>query len=107
VTTEGAADDASRSAVAGDQASGTPAGVDDGDVTAAPGAVAKDADRAGSFSDRVVVLFDARGTATDGRPYVNSYAWFFRMRSGRVIEANAFFDAIAFDDLWSRITPAG
>lgn len=57
-------------------------------------------------ADRVVILFDARGTATDGKPYVNSYAWFFRMRSGRVIEANAFFDAIAFDDLWSRITPA-
>lgn len=56
--------------------------------------------------DRVVILFDARGTATDGKPYVNSYAWFFRMRSGRVVEANAFFDAPAFDDLWSRVTPA-
>lgn len=57
-------------------------------------------------ADRVVILFDARGTATDGKPYVNSYAWFFQMRSGRVVEANAFFDAIAFDDLWSRVTPA-
>jgi ketosteroid isomerase-like protein len=58
-------------------------------------------------ADRVVILFDARGTATDGKPYVNTYALFFRMRSGRVIEANAFFDALAFDNLWSRITPAG
>lgn len=26
--------------------------------------------------DRVVIRFDAAGTAADGRPYVNSYAWF-------------------------------
>lgn len=57
-------------------------------------------------ADRVVILFDAAGTAKDGRPYTNSYAWFFRMAGGRVIEANAFFDAIAFNDLWARVTPA-
>ncbi|WP_428680413.1 nuclear transport factor 2 family protein [Sphingopyxis sp.] len=56
-------------------------------------------------ADRVVILFDAAGTARDGRPYANSYAWFFRMEGGRVVEANAFFDAIAFDDLWSRVAP--
>lgn len=56
-------------------------------------------------SDRVVILFDAAGTAKDGKPYINSYAWFFRMKSGRVVEANAFFDAIAFNDLWARVTP--
>lgn len=56
-------------------------------------------------ADRVVILFDAAGTATDGRPYTNSYAWFFRMAGGRVVEANAFFDAVAFNDLWARVTP--
>lgn len=56
-------------------------------------------------ADRVVILFDAAGTARDGKPYTNSYAWFFRMEGGRVVEANAFFDAIAFDDLWSRVAP--
>lgn len=56
-------------------------------------------------ADRVVVLFDAAGTARDGKLYRNSYAWFFRMEDGRVVEANAFFDAIAFDDLWSRVAP--
>lgn len=55
--------------------------------------------------DRVVILFDAAGTATDGKAYTNSYAWFFRMAGGRVVEANAFFDAIAFNDLWARVTP--
>lgn len=57
-------------------------------------------------ADRVVILFDARGTAKDGAPYVNTYAWFFRMQAGRVVEANAFFDAIAFNDLWARVAPA-
>lgn len=56
-------------------------------------------------ADRIVILFDAAGTARDGKPYVNSYAWFFRMKSGRVVKANAFFDAIAFNDLWARVTP--
>jgi ketosteroid isomerase-like protein len=57
-------------------------------------------------AENVVILFDARGTARDGKPYVNSYAWFFQMRQGRVIKANAFYDAITFNDLWSRVTPA-
>lgn len=56
--------------------------------------------------DRVVIFFDARGETRDGQPYVNTYAWFFRMKDGRVVEANAFFDAIAFNDLWTRVTPA-
>lgn len=56
-------------------------------------------------ADRVVVLFDAAGTARDGKPYTNSYAWFFRMEGRRVVEANAFCDAVAFDDLWSRVAP--
>lgn len=56
-------------------------------------------------NDRVVILFDAAGTAKDGKPYTNTYAWFFRMKSGRVVEANAFFDAVAFNDLWARVTP--
>ncbi len=53
----------------------------------------------------VIVLFDARGIARDGEPYVNSYAWFLDMRAGRIIRATAFFDAIAFNDLWMRIPP--
>jgi ketosteroid isomerase-like protein len=57
-------------------------------------------------SDRVVVHFDARGTARDGKPYVNSYAWFFQMKGGQVVRASAFFDAIAFNDLWARVVPA-
>jgi len=57
-------------------------------------------------ADRVVILFDAHGIARDGEPYANSYAWFFRMEGGRVIEANAFFDALAFNALWERVAPS-
>ena len=56
--------------------------------------------------DTVVVFFDARATARDGEPYVNTYAWFLDMRAGRIVRASAFFDAIAFNDLWSRVEPA-
>lgn len=55
--------------------------------------------------DRVVIHFDAAGTARDGMPYVNTYAWFFHMEGGRVTRAFAFFDAIAFNDLWARVAP--
>lgn len=55
--------------------------------------------------DTVVVRFDASGTARDGETYANSYAWFLDMRDGRIVAATAFFDSIAFDALWRRVTP--
>jgi uncharacterized protein len=55
--------------------------------------------------DTVIVFFDAKGTARDGKPYVNTYAWFLDMRDGKVIAASAFFDSIEFDELWARVTP--
>ena len=56
--------------------------------------------------DTVVVLWDGHGVANDGRPYDNSYAWFLRMRDGLVVDGTAFYDSIAFDDLWNRVPPA-
>lgn len=53
--------------------------------------------------DTVIVLWDGRGTANDGRPYVNSYAWFMKMRDGKVIDGTAFYDSISFNDLWERV----
>ena len=50
-------------------------------------------------------VFDASGMARDGKPYANTYAWFFEMREGKVVEASAFFDSLAFNDLWQRVTP--
>lgn len=56
-------------------------------------------------NDWVIALFDAAGTARDGKPYRNTYSWYLRLRDGRIVEAVAFFDTIAFTDLWNRITP--
>jgi ketosteroid isomerase-like protein len=55
--------------------------------------------------DAVIIFFDAAGTARDGKPYTNTYAWFFEMRDGKVVRAWAFFDSLAFNDLWRRLRP--
>ncbi|QGM05621.1 nuclear transport factor 2 family protein [Stenotrophomonas maltophilia] len=55
--------------------------------------------------DTVIVFFDASGTARDGQPYNNTYAWFLQMKAGRIIRAHAFYDAIAFNALWTRVQP--
>ena len=39
--------------------------------------------------DTVIVLFDAAGTAP-----------------GKIVNAFAFFDALEFNDLWKRVSPA-
>lgn len=58
-----------------------------------------------SDGDTVIVLFDAAATAKDGLPYRNTYAWFLRMRDGRIASATAFFDTRLFDEFWSRVKP--
>ena len=55
--------------------------------------------------DTVIAHFDAQGTARDGKPYINSYAWILTLKDGRIVRAFAFFDAKAFDDFWTRIPP--
>jgi len=56
--------------------------------------------------NQVIILFDGSAIARDGEPYVNTYAWFFDMKNGKVVNATAFFDSIAFDELWQRVKPA-
>ena len=53
--------------------------------------------------DTVIVFFDASGTARDGRPYTNTYAWFLGLENGKVVKASAFFDSIVFNDFWQRV----
>lgn len=55
--------------------------------------------------DSVIIFFDASGVARDGKPYVNTYAWFLELRDGKILKAHAFYDSIAFNDLWRRVTP--
>jgi ketosteroid isomerase-like protein len=55
--------------------------------------------------DMVIILFDAEATVRDGRPYHNTYTWFFQMRDTQVIKATAFFDNRDFDEFWNRVSP--
>jgi ketosteroid isomerase-like protein len=55
--------------------------------------------------DTVIIFFDASGTARDGKPYRNTYAWFLDMRDGKVVKAFAFFDSVVFNEFWQRVKP--
>jgi ketosteroid isomerase-like protein len=55
--------------------------------------------------DTVIVFFTAGGTARDGKPYENTYAWFLTLRDNKIVRAVAFFDSVEFNDLWTRVTP--
>lgn len=55
--------------------------------------------------ETVIALFDAKGIARDGKPYSNTYAWILEMEDGQIVRAHAFFDSIAFDEFWKRVSP--
>ena len=55
--------------------------------------------------DTVIALFDAEGTARDGKPYRNTYTWYMKMDAGSIVEVIAFFDTIEFTDFWTRVKP--
>jgi uncharacterized protein len=57
-------------------------------------------------SDMVVILFDAAATTKDGKPYQNTYTWYFRMKDKKVMKAIAFFDNRDFDEFWNRVSPS-
>jgi hypothetical protein len=46
-----------------------------------------------------------RRTTTAGTTYHNTYAWFMTLSGGKVIDGTAFYDSIAFNELWDRVTP--
>jgi len=53
----------------------------------------------------VIVVWDGQGTTIAGTVYQNTYAWFLTLRDGRVVDGTAFYDSIAFNELWSTVTP--
>lgn len=53
--------------------------------------------------DHVITHWEGRATARDGSEYRNRYAWIFRMQEGKVVEAWAFLDLNAYDDVLRRI----
>jgi ketosteroid isomerase-like protein len=55
----------------------------------------------------VVVVWDGAGTTTAGTTYRNTYAWFMTLRAGKVVNGTAFYDSIAFNELWETVAPRG
>jgi uncharacterized protein len=53
--------------------------------------------------EHVIVHWDGAGTARDGEPYRNSYAWIFRMKDGKAIEVTAFLDLVPYDAVLRRV----
>lgn len=49
--------------------------------------------------DRVIIRFDGTATTTSGAPYENQFVWIFRMEDGVVVEAEAFLDLIAYQNV--------
>lgn len=53
----------------------------------------------------VVVVWDGEGTTVKGTAYRNTYAWVMTLDDGLIVEATAFFDSIAFNELWENVEP--
>jgi len=53
----------------------------------------------------VIVVWDGQGTTTAGTTYQNTYAWFMTLSGGEVVDGTAFYDSIAFNQLWDSVTP--
>jgi ketosteroid isomerase-like protein len=54
----------------------------------------------------VAVVWDGEGTTITGTTYRNTYAWFMTLEEGLVIDGTAFYDSIAFNELWRSVHPA-
>jgi hypothetical protein len=54
----------------------------------------------------VIVLWDGRGIANDGKPYENTYAFFMQMRDSKVVDVTALTDSISLNELLERVQPA-
>ena len=57
--------------------------------------------------DRVIIRFDASATTTSGAPYSNQFVWIFRMEGGSVVEAEAFLDLAAYQQVVDNNEPRG
>jgi ketosteroid isomerase-like protein len=54
----------------------------------------------------VAVVWDGEGTTVAGTTYRNTYAWFLTFEDGKVVNGTAFYDSIAFNELWETVAPA-
>ncbi|WP_340117259.1 nuclear transport factor 2 family protein [Pelagibius sp. 7325] len=55
--------------------------------------------------DTVIIRFDGSATTTSGAPYENQFVWIFRMADGKVIQAEAFLDLVAYQEVVDNNKP--
>lgn len=55
----------------------------------------------------VIVLWDGAGITVLGTPYENTYAWVLTLSQGLIVDGVAFYDSIAFNELWEIAPQVG
>ncbi|UGV24966.1 nuclear transport factor 2 family protein [Rhodopseudomonas boonkerdii] len=58
-----------------------------------------------AVGDTVLIRFDGSATTTSGAPYRNRFLWMLRMKDGLVIEAEAFLDLVAYQQVIENNEP--
>ena len=51
------------------------------------------------------IRFDGAATTTSGAPYTNQFVWIFKMQDGRAVEAEAFLDLVAYQEVIDNNEP--
>lgn len=59
-----------------------------------------------AVDDTVIIRFDGAATTTSGGAYENQFVWIFRMEDGQVVEAEAFLDLAAYQQVVENNEPA-
>lgn len=68
------------------------------------GAIQADVRELITEGDTVFAYWTGTATALDGRPYVNAYSWFMRVRDERVVHVVASLDFVAINELIERVS---
>lgn len=55
--------------------------------------------------DTVIIRFDGTATTTSGAPYRNQFVWIFEMKDGLVVNAEAFLDLVAYQQVVDNNEP--
>lgn len=55
--------------------------------------------------DTVIIRFDGTATTTSGAPYRNQFVWILKMKDGLVVNAEAFLDLVAYQQVVDNNAP--
>ena len=55
--------------------------------------------------DTIIIRFDGTATTTSGAPYSNQFVWILKMKDGLVVNAEAFLDLVAYQQVVDNNAP--